>query len=119
MNLNSWDTSNATNLSNIFSDCYGLTSLDISGWDTSNVTDMSNMFWRCSGLTILDISNFTFDSVTSYDSIFNGMQARTDNTPTIIVKDATAQNWVLALTSTERPESWTVDNVVLKSSVQS
>ena len=34
----------------MFSDCIGLTSLDVSNFDTSNVTDMRFMFYGCAAL---------------------------------------------------------------------
>ena len=54
------DTSNVTDMSNMFRSCSSLTS--VPQLDTSNVTDMSNMFYSCSSLTSvpqLDTSNVT------------------------------------------------------------
>lgn len=34
----------------MFSDCSGLTALDLSNFDTSNMTNMKSMFYCCSGL---------------------------------------------------------------------
>lgn len=67
------DTSNVTNMSYMFNQCTGLTSLDISGFDTSNVTDMSHMFASCRApaLTNLDVSNFDTSNVTNMNSMFN------------------------------------------------
>ena len=46
------NTSNVTNMSQLFSFCLSLTSLpDISKWNTSNVTDMNDMFDGCESLT--------------------------------------------------------------------
>lgn len=44
-NLN---TSNVTDMYQMFSGCSSLTSLDVSNFDTSNVTDMGWMFSNCS-----------------------------------------------------------------------
>jgi len=54
-----WKTSNVTEMRNIFSGCFSLSSLpDFSQWDTGNVTNMSNMLGECSSLLSLpDISN--------------------------------------------------------------
>ena len=65
-----FNTSNITNMSNMFYKCSGLTSLDLSGWDTSKVTDMSQMFYGCSGLTSLDVSNFDTSKVTNMNNMF-------------------------------------------------
>ena len=35
----------------VFKNCTSLTSLDLSNWDTSNVTNMTDMFLNCSSLT--------------------------------------------------------------------
>ena len=45
------NTSNMTNMSNMFNSCSALTSLDLSSFDTSKVTNMSNMFYGCGALT--------------------------------------------------------------------
>ena len=44
LDLSDWNTSNVTDMNNMFSNCYALTNLDVSGFNTSNVTDMHNMF---------------------------------------------------------------------------
>ena len=53
----------------MFCYCKSLTTLDVSKWDTSNVTDMSNMFEYCNALTtitgVIDIK-----SCDSYDNMF-------------------------------------------------
>ena len=61
------DTSNVTNMSYMFNSCYYLTA--IPQLDTSNVTNMSRMFYSCYGLTTipqLDTSN-----VTNMSDMFN------------------------------------------------
>jgi len=68
--LNHLDTSNATNMSSMFSGCNGLTGLDVSNFVTQEVRDMSSMFNGCSGLTSLDVSKFDLISVTDMSSMF-------------------------------------------------
>lgn len=41
----------------MFSTCSSLTRLDLSNFDTTNVTNMNNMFYNCSNLTALIINN--------------------------------------------------------------
>jgi len=57
-------------MSGMFGNCSYLTSLDLSNFDTSNVTNMSDMFDYCTNLTsikgIIDMK-----SCTSYSSMFN------------------------------------------------
>ena len=70
-------TDNVTNMSNMFSDCSGLTSLDVTGFKTDNVTDMSRMFFGCSGLTSLDLTGFNTDNVTDMGGMFCGCSGLT------------------------------------------
>jgi len=70
LDLSNFDTSNVTDMNSMFSNCYDLTSLDLSNFDTSNVTDMSYMFFYCSSLTSLDLSKFDTSNVTDMDTMF-------------------------------------------------
>ena len=66
------DTSNVTNMYNMFGFCTSLTSLDLSAFNTSNVTDMRNMFNYCSALTSLDLSGWDTSKVTDMNGMFIG-----------------------------------------------
>ena len=70
VDLTELNTSNVTNMRNMFYDCYSLTELDLSNFDTSNVTDMYSMFNSCRSLTSLDLSNFDTSNVTNMDCMF-------------------------------------------------
>ena len=64
--VSGWNTSNVTNMSEMFSNCNALTSLDLSGWDTRKVTNMSNMFKGCSALKTIRMvgcSQTTIDKI--------------------------------------------------------
>ena len=65
---------NATNTSQMFRSCSGLTSLDLSNFDTSNVTNMDGMFSSCR-FTSLDLSNFDTSNVTNMSYMFNSCSA--------------------------------------------
>ena len=69
---NGVDTSKSTNMSMMFQNCSGLTSLDLSGWNTSKVYYMDNMFEGCSKLKSLDVSHFNTSNVTDMNSMFSG-----------------------------------------------
>ena len=69
--LEYFDTSNVTNMQNMFSNASSLTSLDVSKWDTGNVTDMSGMFFYATRLTNLDVSNWDTSNVTSMSTMFS------------------------------------------------
>ena len=70
LDVSSFDTSNVTDMNNMFFLCSALTSLDVSHFDTSKVKDMSGMFRSCSSLTSLDVSNFDTTDVTTMESMF-------------------------------------------------
>ena len=75
--LNSFDTSNVTDMSSMFRQCEALTTFDVSGFDTSNVTDMEYMFYDCAALTILDLSSFDTSNVTDMSYMFSWCEALT------------------------------------------
>ena len=64
------NTSEVTNMKNMFSGCYALTSLDLSNFNTANVTDMQYMFYSCNALTSLDLSSFNTANVTNMHFMF-------------------------------------------------
>ena len=66
------NTEEVTDMSWMFMDCRGLTSLDVSHFNTQKVTNMEHMFNRCSGLTSLDVSSFNTENVTNMTCIFLG-----------------------------------------------
>ena len=70
LDLSNFDTSQVTNMSSMFFECSRLTSLDVSKFDTSNVVDMSAMFYECSKLTSLDLSSFDTSQVTDMGGMF-------------------------------------------------
>ncbi len=66
-----------TKMNNMFSDCYSLTSLDVSNFNTENVTNMSAMFSGCSGLSVLDLSKFNTANVKDMAGMFDGCSGLT------------------------------------------
>ena len=70
LDLSNFDTSQVTDMSWMFAGC-SITSLDLSKFDTSKVTNMSSMFSECDSLTNLDVSNFDTSEVTNMDSMFS------------------------------------------------
>ena len=77
LDVSNWDTSKVTNMSSMFSQSQA-TTLDVSNWDTSNVTYMSYMFSN-SQATTLDVSNWDTSKVTDMRGIFGYSQATTLN----------------------------------------
>ena len=72
LDLSSFSTSKVTKMSFMFEDCSSLTSLDLSSFNTSKVTNMSYMFDGCSGLKSLDLSYFNTSYVTDMRNMFSG-----------------------------------------------
>ena len=70
LSLNTFDTSKVTNMSGMFSSCFGLKSLDITRFDTSQVIYMYNMFESCMRLTSLDLRFFSMKSVQDVSRMF-------------------------------------------------
>ena len=75
--LNNVDTSNVTDMHNMFYGCNNLESIDLSNLDTSKVTDMSKMFYDCQKLQSLDFSNLDTSSVTTMEAMFYECDALT------------------------------------------
>ena len=77
LDLSSFNTAKVTNMNDIFDGCKSLTSLDLSKFDTSNVTSMYSMFEGCSSLTTLDLSNFNTSNVTDMSNMFSACSSLT------------------------------------------
>ncbi len=90
LDLSSFNTSNVTSMNGMFSYCSSLTSLDLSSFNTVNVTSMDSMFYNCSSLKNINISNFDFTNITSHAGMFTNVP----NDCYILVKDATAKEWI-------------------------
>ena len=74
LDLSGFNTSNVTNMSQMFENMYNLTTINLSSFDTSQVTDMHSMFFEISNLTTLDLSSFDTSQVTNMSSMFSGMR---------------------------------------------
>ena len=71
LDLSHFNTANVANMSGMFEGCSSLTSLDLSHFNTANVTDMSGMFAYCANLNSLDLSNFDTSNVTNISEMFS------------------------------------------------
>ena len=69
--LSSWNTPKVTTIYGMFSSCSALTTLDLSSWNTSKVTNMNSMFSSCSSLTTLDLSSWNTSKVASMNYMFD------------------------------------------------
>ena len=77
IDVSHFDTSKATSMNAMFRECSGLTSLDLSNFDTGNVTDMYQMFYYCTKLTNLDVSSFDTGKVTRMGYMFSNCNTLT------------------------------------------
>ena len=72
--LNYLNTSQVTDMVAMFTNCWSLTSLDLSGFNTVNVTDMSFMFYGCYDLNNINLSSFNTNNVTNMSNMFYDCQ---------------------------------------------
>ncbi|WEV72432.1 BspA family leucine-rich repeat surface protein [Bifidobacterium sp. ESL0790] len=70
LDVSHFDTSGVTDMENVFAGCSSLASLDVSHFDTRNVTKMNWMFANCSSLASLDVSRFDTHNVTTMEMMF-------------------------------------------------
>ena len=72
IDLSTWkfDTSNVTDMRDMFNDCSKVGTINLGPMDTSNVTNMEGMFNNCRGLSSLDLTSFDTSKVTNMDSMF-------------------------------------------------
>ena len=73
IDLSNFDTSQVTNMNNMFDGMTNLTTLNLSNFNTSKVTNMRFMFFHASNLTSLNLSNFDTSKVTNMRYMFYGM----------------------------------------------
>ena len=89
------NTSQVTDMSQMFSDCESLTALDLSSFNTAKVTDMFGMFNFCQSLTALDLSNFDTAKVTEMNGMFLGCKSLTAlDLSNFDTAEVTEMNWM-------------------------
>ncbi|WP_233582379.1 DUF285 domain-containing protein [Prevotella sp. OH937_COT-195] len=71
------NTSEVTDMSEMFYACIAITSIDVTGFDTKNVTDMGDMFAYCRHTNSLDVSGFKTGNVTNMRKMFCGCKSLT------------------------------------------
>ncbi|KJY48472.1 bacterial 26-residue repeat-domain protein [Bombilactobacillus mellis] len=77
LDLSKFNNSQVTDMSYMFKDCKKLSSLNLNNFNTSQVTNMSGMFYDCYGFTSIDLSDFDTHNVTNMNSMFSGSYALT------------------------------------------
>ena len=77
LDLSHFNTSKVESMFLMFYLCEALTSLDLRSFDTSNVTNMRQMFSCCPALASLDLSSFNTSNVKNMDEMFGSCSALT------------------------------------------
>ncbi|MDO4912843.1 MAG: BspA family leucine-rich repeat surface protein [Lactobacillus sp.] len=75
VNMSGLDTKSVKSMKKLFFYCTSLTDYDLTGIDTSQVTDMSEIFSSCSAMTTINLSNLNTSSVTNMSNMFAGMNS--------------------------------------------
>lgn len=118
------NTTSQINLEYMFYNCSKLKRVDLSKTSYSTAS-LASAFRNTYKMTVLDISGFDLNSsqVKSQSYIFQNCGrdclqsdgAYADGIPYVYVKDTASQNWVLGLSNSYRPSTWTTNNVKVKS----
>ena len=116
LDVSIFNTQNVKNMNGMFCDCSNLTSLDLTNFNTAKVTNMGNMFLGCSNLTSLDLTNFNTAKVTDMHYMFKGCSALTSldltNFNTAEVRDMNRMFNMLDKSSTALTTIYVSDNFV-------
>ena len=116
LDVSIFNTQNVKNMNGMFCDCSNLTSLDLTNFNTAKVTNMGNMFLGCSNLTSLDLTNFNTAKVTDMHYMFKGCSALTSldltNFNTAEVRDMNRMFNMLDKSSTVLTTIYVSDNFV-------
>lgn len=70
IDISEWDTSNVTDMSQMFREC-GIKNIDISHFDTSKVKTMNQMFRGCTLLEVINIPNLDTSSLEDFSDVFS------------------------------------------------
>ncbi len=81
---NDWDITNAS-ISEMFSGCSSLTSLNLSNWTTMGIDDLERIFYQCIALIDLNIDSWNIESVTNFTNMFYGTILNTTSYNAILV----------------------------------
>lgn len=72
LELSNFNTANVTEMQDLFHGCSSLESLNLSSFNTANVPSLYGLFYDCSSLKSLDLSNFNTTKVENLNSMFQG-----------------------------------------------
>ena len=70
VDLSHFNTAKVTTMKSMFNECNALTTLNLADWNTANVTDMRQLFTHCTSLVSLDLSGWNTSKVTNMYYMF-------------------------------------------------
>ena len=68
--VSNWDVSNITNMDSMFNECINF-NCDLSKWDVSNVTNMKYMFQNCENFQAKDLDKWNVSNVKNMEYMFD------------------------------------------------
>ena len=71
LEINDWNMISGYSLNDMFS-YSGITDIDLSKWDTSNISNLSNLFFNCTKLKQIDLHTWNTKSVSTCYWLFRG-----------------------------------------------
>lgn len=71
LEINDWNMISGYSLNNMFA-YSGITDIDLSKWNTSNITNLSNLFFECTRLKQIDLHTWNTKSVSTCYWLFRG-----------------------------------------------
>lgn len=74
LDVNSWNMISGYSLNNMFA-YSGITDIDLSKWNTSNISDLSNLFFNCKRLKQIDLHTWNTESVKTCYWLFRGCES--------------------------------------------
>lgn len=82
IDVSNWDVSNVTNFQYMFRNCYELTTLDVSSWDlkTTGSVTLRGIFFSCRKLATIDVSDWNTSAVNTMRSVFRDCYLATPDT---------------------------------------
>ena len=78
----------ATNISGMFEECSGLTSIDLSGFNAYNIVSANYTFQNCSNVETIDISGIDTSTIQNFKYIFDGCSSLTTINGVLDMKSA-------------------------------
>lgn len=93
--LDNLDTSNISDMSDMFYGCSKVTELDVSNFNTSQLNGTRSMFYGCSSLTKINFGNFDASEVTTLQEMFRNCTSLVElDLSTFISKKATTTRYM-------------------------